>query len=103
MELKLDVEAFEKRQVIFIEEIMGMISLKLREGGIEGLQLEELTASIAFSIASIIDDTSYVESDGVVVKPYLAFKNDDDELVHCGENAYTYEYVIHLLKKMFDK
>jgi len=102
MDLKLDVEKFEERQEIFIKEIMQTVVTKLVEGGLEGQQMEELTASISFSIASILDDTTQIEADGVEVKPYLTFRDGDDEVIHCGENAYTYEYVNKILKELFD-
>ncbi len=102
MELKLEPETFEALQEIFIKEIMQTVMTKLVEGGLEGQQMEELTASISFSIASILDDTSRIESEGVEVKPYLTFRESDDALIHCGENAYTYEYVIKILKELFD-
>ncbi|MGB0712695.1 MAG: hypothetical protein ACPGUC_03960 [Gammaproteobacteria bacterium] len=102
MELKLDTDQFEDLQTAFIEEIVRTISVKLQEGGMQGQAMEEMTANIAFSIASIIDDTSMIEVDGTSVKPYLGFRDDDDNIVHCGENAYTYEFVIPILKKLFD-
>ncbi len=102
MDLILETEKFEEYQEAFIKEITQTIMVKLVEGGLSGQQMEELTASIAFSIASIIDDTTEIESDGAQVKPYLTFRASDDEIIHCGENAYTYEYVIGILKKLFD-
>lgn len=102
MELKLDAEKFEQLQVAFIEEIVKEINIKVQEAGLEGRELEDLTGRIALSIASIIDGTSGVEVDGVDVRPYLAFGEGDDELVHCGENAYTYEFVRPLLTKLYD-
>lgn len=102
MELKQDVTKFEENQLVLLEEIVRSISTKLLEAGIDGLKMEEITANIAFSVASIIDDTTHMESDSGDVKPYLAFRSGDDELIHCGENAYTYEFVIPVLKKLFD-
>jgi len=103
MNLKLDPEQFEQLQKAFITEIVENIRLKLVESGIEGGLLEDTTSHIAFSIASAIDDTSAIESDGVAVRPYLTFRTSDEEIVHCGENAYTYEFVWGILKKMFDE
>ena len=54
-------------------------------------KLEDITAGIALSVASIIDDTTGIEIDGVEVHPYLTFRTNDDEIIHCGENSYTYE------------
>ena len=62
--------------------------------------MRDLTASIAFSIASIIDDTAHIESDDEAVKPYLTYQSGD-ELVHCGENSYMHESVYNLLNRMF--
>lgn len=102
MELKLEIEKFDEYQEIFIEEIVKTIMVKLVEAGLEGEKMEQVTANIAFSIASLIDDTSRIESDGIEAKPYLTFRAKDDEIIHCGENSYTYEYVIGVLKKLFD-
>lgn len=102
MELKLDAEKFEQLQVMLIEEIIKEISVNVQEAGLKGREMEDLTGRIALSIASILDATSGIEVDGVDVKPYLAFSSDDDEIVHCGENAYSYEFVRPLLKKLYD-
>ena len=102
MELRLETEKFEGYQEIFISEIVESIMVKLIEAGLEGEKLEETTADIAFSIASIIDDTTAIESQGIEVKPYLTFRANDDEIIHCGENSNTYEYVTGVLKKLFD-
>ncbi len=102
MELKLDIEKFDEIQQVFIREITETIHTKLVEAGLEGLTLENTTAHIAFSMASIIDDTSNIEIDGIHAKPYLTFKDDDDNLIHCGENSYTYEYVTDNLKRMYE-
>lgn len=102
MEFKLEPEKFEESQEAFIREIIKSTMVKLIESGLEGRQLEEATANVAFSIASIIDDTTQIESNDALVKPYLTFRVSDDEIIHCGENAYTYEYVRKVLKELFD-
>ncbi len=101
MELKLDTENYDEIQEVFTEEIVRSIAAKLVEAGLEGLKMENLTAEIAFSIASILDDTTHIESDGVEAKPYLTFRTSEDEAIHCGENAYTYELVTPILNKLF--
>ena len=102
MDLTLEPEQFEKTQKIFTKAMVESVMIKLVESGLEGRQLEEATASVAFSIASLIDDTSGIEADGIDVKPYLTFRVGDDEIIHCGENAYTYEFVRGALKDLFD-
>ncbi len=101
MELKLDTEEFDKLSAMLIDEVATSIKVKLREAGIEGQQLEELTTEISFSVANIIDDRAAVEVDGVEVRPYLAFRTDDEKAIHCGENSCTNEFVHVAIKKLF--
>jgi len=102
MQLKLNPDKFDELQDLFIGEVTDKVRVKLLEAGITGLEMEEITANIAFSIASTIDDTSGIEIDGVEVHPYLTFRDEDDNLVHSGENSYTYDFVRGALKKLFD-
>ena len=102
MQLKLNPNKFDELQAIFISEVIDKVRLKLEEAGVKGLEMEEITASIAFSIASAIDDTSDIEVNGVEVHPYLTFRDEDDNLIHSGDNSYTYEFVRGALKKLFD-
>jgi len=102
MQLKLDPDRFDELQAIFIGEVIDKIRFKLEEAGVKGLNLEEITASIAFSIASTIDDTSDIEANGVEVHPYVTFRDKDDNLIHSGDNSYTYDFVRGALKERFD-
>ena len=102
MQLKLNPDRFDELQVLFIREVIDKIRIKLEEAGLKGLEMEEITANIAFSIASTIDDTSGIEVDGVEVHPYLTFRDEDDNLIHSGDNSYTYDFVAGALKKLFD-
>ena len=101
MELKFDIEQFEKCQAILIDEIAQRIKVKLMEAGVEGEQLEDCVAKITFSIASVIDDMAAIESDGFEVRPYLTFREGEEVLLHCGENSYSNEFVHLTLKKLF--
>jgi len=101
MQLTLDTSKYEEHQAIFTAEIVEKIKIKLQEAGVDQEKLEDLTANIALSITSSIDDTSPIEVDGVEVHPYLAFRMNDDEIIHCGESSYTYEYVYGVMKKLF--
>ncbi len=102
MELKLDTDKFDELQALFIREITDKVRIKLEEAGLKGLEMEEIAASVAYSIASTIDDTSDIEVDGVEVHPYLTFRDAEDRLIHSGEKSYTYEFVRGALKKLFD-
>lgn len=101
MKLKPDPETFDKYQEILIRQIVADIKIKLQEAGLTGTQLEELTASIAFSLASTIDDTTGIVSDDIEINPYLTFRTNDDEIIHYGENSFMHEYVSGVLKKLF--
>lgn len=101
MELKLDLDKYDELQRILIHEIVQTTMVKLMENGLEGDKLEDATASVVFSLASIIDDTTQIEVDGVAAKPYLAFRGKDDELIHCGENSYLYDLTMGVMKKLF--
>ncbi|NEX21882.1 hypothetical protein G3480_16470 [Thiorhodococcus mannitoliphagus] len=101
MKLTLASSKFDEQQMIFTAEIVERIKLKLQEAGVNGEKLEDLTASIALSITGVIDDMAGIEANGLEVHPYLTFRTDDDELIHCGENAYTYEHVYAAMKKLF--
>lgn len=101
MQLNLDTSRFEEYQDIFISEIVEKIKIKLLEAGIESEKVEDLTASIALTFAGTIDDMAGIEADGVEVHPYLTFRANDDEIIHCGENSYTYEFVYGAMKKLF--
>ncbi|MBK1646054.1 hypothetical protein CKO25_15650 [Thiocapsa imhoffii] len=100
MQLKLDTARFEEQQALLVRELVQSIRVKLQEAGLSGVKLDELTASIAFSVVSAIDDTSAIEFDGTEVHPYLTFRTADEELVHCGENSYTHEFVYEVLEQL---
>jgi hypothetical protein len=103
MQLKLDPSLFEEQQLLFVRELVESIRVKLQEAGVDGGKVGDVTASIAFSVASMIDDTSAIDVEGVEVHPYLTFRTSDDELTHCGENSYTHEFVYEVLKEVFEK
>jgi hypothetical protein len=101
MKLNLDPKRFDEQQFALVRELVQTIRVKLQEAGLTGEKLEEATASISFSVASTIDDTSAIEVDGKAVHPYLMFRTSDDELTHCGENSYTHEFVYEVLQSLF--
>jgi hypothetical protein len=100
MKLKLDPTLFDEQQFILVRELVQSIRVKLQEVGLSGEKLEQATASIAFSVASIIDDTSAIEADGKEVHPYLTFRTSEEEITHCGENSYTHEFVYDVLQSL---
>jgi len=102
MDLHLNLTKFDERQSILVHELVNIIQVKLIEAGVESDKIEELTTSLAFSITSLFDGISGVESDGIEVHPFLAFQ-DDDELVHCGENSNMHELIYDIVGKLSKK
>jgi hypothetical protein len=102
MNPKIDIEKYENLQEIFVGEIIQQIRLKLMQAGISGDQLIDLTGEIAFSVTSTLDGNAMIERDGVDVNPYLVFSNDEDEIIHCGENSFTHEFVAGEMDKAFN-
>lgn len=103
MKLIQDSQRYDEFQIALIKEITQTISVKLVEAGLHGPLMENTAANIAFSIASILDDTTMINAGSDEVHPYLTFRaGENNDLVHCGENAYTYEFVTGILKEMFE-
>ena len=103
MKLTADPQKFDAFQEVLVQELIEQIRFKLAQSGISGDKLQEITGEIAFSIASILDDTTGMETDGEEVHPYLTFHSGESDLVHCGENAYTYEFLNGIFKEMFER
>ncbi len=101
MHLKLNPTDFEEHQAVLVRELVETIKIKLQGAGLDGDKLEETTASIAFSIASLIDGAALIEAPGIDVHPYLTFRTSDTELTHCGENSNAHELVYDMLKELF--
>jgi hypothetical protein len=100
MNLNLDLTLFEEQQATLVLALVQSIRVKLQEAGLNGPLLEDTTASVAFSVASTIDDTAAIEAGETEVHPYLTFRTSDEELIHCGENSYMHEFVYEALQKM---
>lgn len=103
MQLNIDTEKFDEYQTILMRELIEQIRFKLAAGGITGDNLHDLTLEVAFSVASTLDDTAKIEVEGTHVRPYITFREDDDQLLHNGENAYMHEHVSSLIAKVFNK
>lgn len=101
MRLILDPARFDALQALFTRELVERIYIKLIEAGVGEDRLEDLTAGIALSIAGLIDDLAPIEGDGLEVHPYLSFRVDEETLIHCGENASTYEQVYGAMQRLF--
>ncbi len=102
MQLNADLDTFDNYQKILIREIIEQIRFKLATAGYRGDEVRDLTGEIAFSVASTIDDTAHIELEGTQVHPYITFRTEDEQLLHCGEKSYMHEYVASLIDDVFD-
>lgn len=103
MNLKLKPQTFDDFQQALMREMIEQIRFKLVETGLQGEKLKDLTCSLAFSVASSIDDTASIEYENLPVKPFLTFINPEDntELLHSGDNSFMHEYVTRLIDDVF--
>lgn len=103
MQLQIDTETFDEYQTILMRELIEQIRFKLAAGGITGDTLHDLTLEVAFSVASTLDDTANIEVEGNAVRPYITFRDEEDQLLHNGENSYMHEHVSSLIAKVFNR
>lgn len=101
--IKSNADEYDEQQAIFIGAIIEDVKSKLEEAGIKGSQLKELTGNISFGIATLIDNSTSIEFEGKEIFPLLTFIENDDELIHCGGNSYTHEYVFGVLDEIFEE
>ncbi len=101
--LKSNADEYDEQQVIFIGAIIEDVKSKLEEAGIKGEKLKELTGNISFGIATLIDNSASIEFEGKEVIPLLTFIENNDEVIHCGGNSYTHEYVFGVLDEIFEQ
>ena len=103
MQLKIDSEKFDEYQKILMRELIEQIRFKLAAGGVTGDQLHDLTLEVAFSVASTLDDTAKIEVEDTAVRPYITFRDEEEQLLHNGENSYMHEHVSSLIAKVFNR
>ncbi|MEW8632247.1 MAG: hypothetical protein AB2591_19795 [Candidatus Thiodiazotropha sp.] len=101
--IKSHADEYDEQQVTFIGAIIEEVKSKLEEAGMKGEQLKEITGNISFGIATLIDNSASIEFDGKEIFPLLTFIENDDELIHCGGNSYTHEYVFGVLDEVFEQ
>ncbi len=103
MQQIIDIKKYDQYQKAMVRELIEQIRFKLAKDGISGEQLHDLTLEIAFSVTSTIDNQAIIEHDGVRAHPHLSFIGEEGEVIHCGENAYTHEFVSDQVKKAFNR
>jgi hypothetical protein len=92
---------FSDLQQALAEELLKTIKRVLDDSGAPHELAEELTASIGFAVACLIDDTAGFEHNGVAVTPMLTFQTSDTELEYAGGNSWMHEYIYKLMPSIF--
>ncbi len=98
MELCTNDVEFDKRQRTLTGAIIRFIKDDLEAVGLSKEQVRELTANIAFRVASILDGSQiiYQRSSGQRLQPVVMFADDPDHkklVTHKGVHSFMHEYV----------
>ena len=92
--------SFDERQQALAAAILEAVALELKKVDAPEELLEQLTGSIAFSVTSLLDDTSSVDFGEQELSPMVTFQVGDDELAYGGGNTWMHEYVYRLLPEV---
>lgn len=95
--------SFDRLQQALAEELVRTVKRELEKVDTPSELIEELTGNIAFSVASLIDDTGGFERGGEAVSPMLTFLIADEELEFAGGNSWMHEYIYRLLPTVFEE
>jgi len=93
--------AFDRLQQALATELLRTIRMELEKVDAPEDLVEQLTGSIGFAVASLLDDVAGFEVDGESVSPLLTFLTGEKTLEFCGGNSYMHEYVHRLLPGLF--
>lgn len=88
-----------------MQEMMLSIQSRLQETSLPEDSVDDLTESIAFSVAAIFDASAVMELDGKPVVPFLAFADErnGDNLIAEEGGSYMHEYVFGMLDEIEDE
>jgi hypothetical protein len=89
--------SFDRLQQALAEELIRTVKRELEGVDTPPEMIEQLSGSIAFSVASLLDDVAGFERNGEVVSPMLTFLVGEEELEFAGGNSWMHEYIYRLL------
>ncbi len=89
--------SFDRLQQALAEELIRTVKRELERVDAPPEVIEQLSRSIAFAVASLLDDVAGFERDGEAVSPMLTFLVGEEELEFAGGNSWMHEYVHRLL------
>ena len=93
--------AFDRLQQALAEELIRTVKRELEAVDAPSEVIAQLSESIAFSVASLIDDVAGFEVNGEEVSPMLTFLVGDDELEFAGGNSWMHEYIHRFMPVVF--
>jgi hypothetical protein len=97
----VNIGSFDGLQQALVTELLMRIKRELELVEAPDDMVRELTESIGFSVAGLIDGTSSFESGGKVVEPMLTFMVAEGQLEFAGGNSWMHEYVHRLVPRIF--
>jgi len=89
--------SFDRLQQALAEELIRTVKRELESVDAPPEMIDRLSGSIAFSVASLLDDVAGFERDGEAVSPMLTFVVGEEELEFAGGNSWMHEYIYRLL------
>jgi hypothetical protein len=93
--------SFDRLQQAFAEELIRTVKHELENADSPPEVVRQLAGSIAFSVASLLDDVAGLERDGEAISPMLTFLVGEGELEFAGGNSWMHEYIYRLLPAVF--
>ena len=103
MQITVDSDRFDQLQLCVLKEIISAIGEELRKSGVtEAHALNDLTGSIAFSVAAIIDGSRVAELDGQEIFPVLTFsaEHNGSDFIGADGGSWMHEYVFGALDEV---
>ena len=100
----IDRRAFDPLQIRVVEELAREIRRTAEEAGIPKGKVREITESLTFGIAAIIDGRRVMELDGVTTTPVLTFERlGSATLIGAAGGSWMHEYAIGIVEQMFER
>jgi hypothetical protein len=105
MTIKIDEGKFDKCQLRLLEEIARDVKSALEEAGVSAERIQDVTESITFQIAAIVDSSRVMELDGKPLLPFLTFAEDDkrEQLIASPGGSWMHEYACGTVDQIFDE
>jgi len=89
--------SFDERQQRLTAAILEAIARELKNVDAPVELIEQLTGSIGFAVAILIDDSASIDFEDGHISPMLTFQVGEEELAYGGGNTWMHEYVYRLL------